>query len=486
MAIASSRFRVMRIPIRARLSLSFGLLVGLVIISLGAYLYFEVRNDLLSAVDQGLRVRALEIQGSITRSTGSVVADRRYFGRRQSYIQIISGTHRLDESTINVQGKTMLPIKTIVAVPHSALFTRSLSSSHSSSSVRILVDRFRQPGPDGFVLVGESLTPTNQSLHELFVRYIIGCGIAVLAVFAIGWLAIRSALRPVERIRKEAAGISLKEPYGSLHVPDRDDELTRLAQTLNQMLDRIRSAGEHERRFIMFASHELRTPLTVLRTELDLALSQPRTPEELRAAIVSAGEETDRLSRLSNSLITLAAIESQPLSAQLVEQNIPALLAMACDPQTERAQSSEVTIKMRSEDFSAWCDPIQLRHAISNMVDNAIRHSPPDSVVSVTARQRAGSVQIIVEDAGPGFRADLLSRAFEPFARAEYGGGAGLGLAIVAAVAKAHGGHATATNRSSGGAQVTLQFPDRHRGNRTASPGVTVDVRPGTSLGAVP
>src|ERR1700681_3966256 len=152
--IAFSRYGIMRLPIRTRLSLRFGLLVGLVIAGLGAYLYFEVRADLLSTVDRGLHVRTLQIEGAITRSTGSVVPHSQYFRRYQSFEQVFTGKLQLVEASWNVQGAPMLPPKTIASVTHSAYFTRTMASKNSDP-IRILVTRYRQPGPDGFVLVGE-------------------------------------------------------------------------------------------------------------------------------------------------------------------------------------------------------------------------------------------------------------------------------------------------------------------------------------------
>jgi two-component system, OmpR family, sensor kinase len=447
----------MHLTIRSKLSLQFGLVMALVIVILSTYLYFEVRTEILSAVDQGLLARSAQIEGTITRATGVVAPHSRYFDRDQAFVQVFSGSLRLVDASQNVSGTPMLPVHTISSVPHSAFFTVTLLRD---TPVRILVVRYPQAGLDGFVLVGQNLTPTRRSLSRLFTHYLIAGALAVAAVLAIVWLSVRSTLRPVERIRREAKVISATEPNGRLSVPESDDELSRLSRTLNEMLDRMRSATEHERRFIMFASHELRTPLTVLRTELDLALSQPRTPDELRAALVSAGEETDRLARLSTSLITLAAIERDPLSTPLSVQNVSALVASVCDSLTDRALSLGVGLTVGGEDTWTSCDPIQVRHAVTNMVDNALRYGPAGSVVSVTTQRLGGAVRIAAEDAGAGFPEDFLPRAFEPFARVGDSEGTGLGLAIVAAVALSHGGRVWAENLPSGGARVSLEIPD--------------------------
>jgi signal transduction histidine kinase len=253
----------------------------------------------------------------------------------------------------------------------------------------------------------------------------------------------------------EAAAISASEPDRRLPVPAAEDELARLARTLNEMLARLQEALARERRFVDDASHELRTPLGILKGELELALTRSRTAEELEAAIRRASSEADRLARLAEDLLVLARSEGGTLPVHRERVALATVVGDACDGRRALADERGVSIVVEAGEASAHLDPVRLRQAVENLVDNAIRHSPQGSDVHVTAGREDGRAWVRVEDEGPGFTPEMLKVAFEPFA----GGtadGAGLGLAIVRTVAGSHGGDAVAENRPGGGASVTI------------------------------
>jgi signal transduction histidine kinase len=269
------------------------------------------------------------------------------------------------------------------------------------------------------------------------------------------------ALRPVERIRKEAAAVSVSEPGRRLPVPSTGDELERLGSTLNSMLDRLQQAFDHERRFVDDASHELRTPLGILKMELDLALARSRTREELEAALRNASEETDRIIRLSEDLLVLARTEGGRLPMNRAEVDLGSLLRQAVAPYRERARTAGGSVRLEVSGGTASVDPARLRQAVQNLLENALRYTPPGGEVTVRATHFDSTVRIEVDDEGPGFPRGFESLAFEPFARAEgeadrNGAGSGLGLTIVRAVAEAHDGAIEAANLPGGGARLSL------------------------------
>jgi signal transduction histidine kinase len=227
------------------------------------------------------------------------------------------------------------------------------------------------------------------------------------------------------------------------------------------MLDRLQASFERERRFVDDASHELRTPLSVLKMELDLSLARTRTPEELQAALTSASQETDRLVRLAEDLLVLARTDRGRLPIHREEVDVSDLLSRTCAAYEARARVAGVRIQLDAAPEKASLDPARVRQALENLLDNALRHTPTGGVVRVRAKMQGGLVSLGVEDSGPGFGRDILGRAFEPFARSEAdqdgnGATAGLGLAIVRAIAEAHGGAVRAENRPEGGARLTL------------------------------
>jgi signal transduction histidine kinase len=278
----------------------------------------------------------------------------------------------------------------------------------------------------------------------------------------LGWVVARAALRPVEELRSEAAAISSSEPARRLPVPETGDELQRLAETLNAMLDQLHEALDRERRFVDEASHELRTPLGVLKAEVDLALKEPRSRDELEAALRSIAQESERLRRLTQDLLVLARSDRGRLPVHRDDVDVAGVIERVVTEFEDRAGREGVRMRTTGSRVRARVDADRIRQAVENMVDNALRHAGRGGTVEVRADLEVNRLRIVVSDSGSGFPQDLLGRAFEPFARADgdrEGDGAGLGLAIVRAVAEAHGGSATARNLESGGASVLLDLP---------------------------
>jgi signal transduction histidine kinase len=227
------------------------------------------------------------------------------------------------------------------------------------------------------------------------------------------------------------------------------------------MLERLAEALRHERAFVADASHELRTPLAILRTELELALAEGRSPEELRAALASAAEETDRLSQLSDDLLTIAQTERGELPLRLSHLNFLEMLDGVRRRFSRRAEERGRSIEVSAPAALALdADRLRLDQAVGSMVDNALRYG--SGPIEVEAAAVDGTIEIHVLDRGAGFPEEFAGRAFERFSRASASsrdGGSGLGLAIVRTVARAHGGDAQAANRAGGGADVWLTLP---------------------------
>ena len=181
----------------------------------------------------------------------------------------------------------------------------------------------------------------------------------------------------------------------------------------------------------------------------------------MQATIRRASEEADRLARLAENLLVLARTEEGHLPIHREDVSLGGVVAQACEGRLPSAVSANVSISVEVSDGPARVDPIRLRQALENLLDNAIRHSEPGGVVRVTGGGENGRAWVQVDDGGPGFASDVLPVAFEPFVRGRGDGtsaGAGLGLAIVRRVATAHGGDAFAENLAGGGARVTLAF----------------------------
>ena len=273
----------------------------------------------------------------------------------------------------------------------------------------------------------------------------------------------RAALRPVERMRSLAEQITEHQLSGRLPESDAADEIAALGRTLNAMLDRIEAAVARERRVVSNASHELRTPLTTLRAEVDLALMGDRDKPELRAALESASEEARRMSRLADDLLVLARADQgrlplrpQPLAARELLEHAADRARAATEL---RARS--IVVADVPDGCAVRADPDRAAQALDNLITNALRYG--DGRIILRARSNDDHVELHVIDEGDGFSDELLPRAFERFGRGHHARstepGSGLGLALVEAVAVAHGGHADARNQRDGGADVSITLP---------------------------
>jgi heavy metal sensor kinase len=448
----------MRIPLRLRLTLVFSVAMALVLLGLGTYAYLRISADLIASVDAGLRSRAQVLADTVGRVgvRDVVSANGKLIDPDEAFAQVLDASGNIVEASSAVAGKPLLPVSEIASMADATFITRQLDPQ--DDPVRLLAVPV-EGSARRVIVVGATLGDVIEASQRLLlVMGTIG-PLALLITAVAGWLLSGAALRPVEQMRREAAAVSASEPGRRLPVPGTGDELARLATTLNTMLDRLQEALDRERRFVDDASHELRTPLATLRAEIDLALSRRRDVPELEAALRSAQEDVNRLQRLADDLLLLARTRGGRIPVHRVETSLAELVTRTVHTVEGQAAAAGVAIEVQASDETVAVDPVRIEQALRNLLENAIRHTPQGGVIRVTARRLDGFARFEVDDEGPGFRPDLLSRAFEPFMRgdAETAGptGAGLGLSIVRAVAEAHGGSASVENTPAG-ARATL------------------------------
>jgi two-component system OmpR family sensor kinase len=317
--------------------------------------------------------------------------------------------------------------------------------------------------PAAVLVVGSPLSQRDASLNTLAdLLFIGGPGLLILTCFA-GYMLAARALAPVERMSAQAARISGAREDERLPVPEANDELRQLGETLNAMLSRVEEALERERAFVADAGHELRTPLSILKLELELALQSDTSREELQQRLHSVAEEVDRLANLATDLLVIARAEQGRLPLDKHRIEVDDVLGAVAARFAAPAGGTGRTVRAKGSDgLELEADPVRLEQALTNMVSNALRYGA--GTVGLSAVGYNGTVELHVVDEGSGFDPDFLPRAFERFSRADPArsrGGAGLGLSIVQIVAKAHGGHAYAANRDAGGADVWLSLPSR-------------------------
>ena len=449
----------MALPIRARLAIVCGVLVGGLVLGLAAVVYLRLEADLRAAADDGLLTRAADLVSEPP--TGSVL-DMGPSDVGDIFAQVVGRDGTVVASTAGLGPDSIVPPQELGALDGPRYRDALVPIADESVLVRVL----ELPAADGRVVVaGVAFDDQREALDRLLLLFALAGPVAVVLAGAVGWLVAGAALRPVERMRLESEAVSASEPGRRLPVPRTRDELAALGGSLNRMLDRLEAAVERERRFVADASHELRTPLANLKAELDLALRRARSPSELVDALRSASEETERLTLLAEDLLLLASADGAGLPARREETDVGGLVRETVESFSGRAATLGVALEASIEgDIRANVDRARVRQAVGDLIDNALRHTPSGGRVIVDAAISAGTVSIAVADTGEGFAAEFLPNAFEAFTRADASrsrpaGGAGLGLAIVRAVAQAHGGSVEARNRDEGGAIVVLRIP---------------------------
>jgi signal transduction histidine kinase len=351
---------------------------------------------------------------------------------------------------------------------------------NAGEEVRLLAAPVNAQGQQLVVIVGAPLGVHDQALAGLRSELLVGGPAALLLASLIGYLVAMAALRPVERMRVRANAISDRRLGERLPVPPTRDEIGRLGETLNAMLERIEAGVRRERGFLADASHELRLPLSLLRAEVDLALETPHSNDELLDALRSVAQEADRLSQLAEDLLLLNRIDEGLLVIRRETIDLEEVLDGVAIRFERRASEAERQIETDGGSLRVSVDRLRLEQALGNLVENALRYG--SGTVRLFGVEGPAGVEIHVTDEGDGFPPAFTSRAFDRFSRvdeARRGGGAGLGLAIVKAVAEAHGGTVVAANKPEGGAGISLIVPNETRAGESPAGRVVEGIVPG-------
>jgi heavy metal sensor kinase len=454
---------VRAIPIRIRVAGAFAVAMAIVLAGTGWFVYASLGSHLSTALDHDLRLRADDLSALVHQSpTGLGSTDNsRFIERGEAYAQLVDLRGRVLDATRPLGRRSLLTADELRRASESTIFINRTTVPGLDEPSRILATPVERAGRRLVLLVGTTRQDRAETLSSLRDELLIAVPMALLLATLAGYVLAGFALRPVEAMRRRAAAVSAETPGERLPVPRTGDEVERLGETLNSMLERLEAALERERDFVADAGHELRTPLALLRTELELALRHSETPEELREAIHSASEEADRLVQLAEDLLLIARSDQGQLDLRRERLEVSGLLASVATRFEWRAAEARREIQ-HDAPAAAFVsgDRLRLEQALGNLVDNALRHGR--GTVWLEATSLDGAVELHVRDGGPGFPPDFLPQAFERFTRpsADRGGpGTGLGLSIVRTIAFAHGGSVGAVNGASGGADVWIAIP---------------------------
>ncbi|MEA2581012.1 MAG: hypothetical protein QOE83_1904 [Actinomycetota bacterium] len=458
----------MSLPIRARLTAWYVALLAVILLALCAFLVVRLRADLLRSTDQELAVRAAQIsvglragcEGEFRDLSGSTL---RGLPNGESGAQLLGPAGQVLESSGD-------PIAQAPLLAGSAFFDafrgvdveQTISSGPDREPFRVLGVRAASDC-SGVIVVVTSLDDLNRSVHRLITLLLLAGPAVVLLAGAGGWFLAGRALRPVARMTREAAAIGEEALDSRVDVPETSDELHRLAETLNAMLDRVQRGVDQKRRFVADASHELRTPLAVMRTELDVRLLAPDIDPGSREALASAREEVEQMATIVENLLTLARLDEGGVVTVSGAIDLRAIASESVAALRSVLEAKPVEAVVDGAVALAKGDPTSLRQVLTNLVANAVKFSAPGGHVEVSTWAGNGTVGVRVTDHGAGIDASLQPHIFERFVRADPArsseGGSGLGLAICREIIVAHGGRIWVESRKGEGSTFTFELP---------------------------
>ncbi|MEX2120590.1 MAG: heavy metal sensor histidine kinase [Pirellulales bacterium] len=449
--------------VRWKLTVWYGGVLAAVLALFGGVVYVVMRHQFLERIDQGLEEELSDVLSEVERakdSAGLTEWLNRRFAHHEGFDFEITDSRgrpffvnpRMIEHSLSFAGAP-------------AAATPRFASLQAGSPARWRVVAVRAEGPEGplTIKVGRSLASFDHEMRELLFTFIVTGPITLLIAVSGGYFLACRALRPVSRMTQTAQRISADRLNERVAVDNPHDELGTLAETLNEMIERLEHSFTEMRRFTADAAHELRTPLAVIRSEAEVALRSSRSAEEYARVLENLLEEANRLSSMADRLLFLCRQDAglQPPGQEVVQ--IDELLADLVANLQLVAQEKGVDLALdRNEPCQLLGDSRQFRRLLYNLVDNAIKYTAAPGTVSLASRKENGLLAIVVADTGIGISAEHLPRIFDRFYRVDPArsdeNGAGLGLAICQSLVRAMGGTIRVESIVGRGTTFTVAF----------------------------
>lgn len=457
--------------LRLRLTLWYAALLTVSLLAFGSLLYIVLRASLEHQLDEALLLRATQITRNLSPGangmldpadlTSSLLAPLPLEAAavRELYVQLLD-----QRGEIVGQSGSTLPIdpETILRALERDEVLQSLPLT-AGRTVRLLSRPIEADGAVvGVIQVGETLDGVEATLLQ--VRNILALGAVVVLALAVsgGLLLAGRALAPVRRVSATARRITVTADFGQrLPWRRRRDEVGELVETFNALITRVEATLAEQQRFLADTSHELRSPLTVIRANLGF-LRRELDPDTRAECVREAEAEAQRMGRLIGDLLLLGQAESSELLRRAPLAIADLVLEVA---EQARIQATDRTIEVAPlQPVVLNGDRDRLKQVVWNLVENALRYTPPGGAIRLSVVQEADQVVIAVSDEGPGIEPEHLPHLFERFyrvdrARSRATGGAGLGLAIVQHLVKAHGGSVAVQSQPGQGTTFTLRLP---------------------------
>ena len=449
-----------RIGISFRVTSVAAAVVAVTLIASGIALVVLMNQLLIAGLDetQLARARFVVAQAAVSEPNGLIPGT----ATDSSLVQILDLTGKVIASTSNVEGEIPI-LKRPPAVRQTTALTLTDSSFDAGADFRVVAEPTKLRSGPGWVYVAVSLAQVDAAVTSLIRLFAIGLPIIVVVVAVIAWLTVRQSLRPVEGIRRRAAAIGAADLSQRVPVPSGRDEIAHLAETMNDMLDRIERAAVRQGQFVGDASHELRSPLAALQAQVDVAIAHPENAGPANV-LPKMRDQVRRMTMLIDDLLFLArSTETAPMVVPT-----PVDLDELILTEAQRLRDlGEPSVHVGPLDAARVRGSFRdLTRMLRNLGDNAHDHARSAITLSLTTDEH--TAHITVTDDGPGIPAGDRERIFARFSRLDdsrvrksSGGGSGLGLSIAQQIIEASGGTLVVQDRTDGksGAEFVARIP---------------------------
>ena len=454
------------LPIRLRLTAWYFAVLAVVLSAFGVSAYFAMRHSIRKTVDEELQIRAEGVHQLIERDIQRGHKDDLPEGLRE-HTELRSGGALLQVSDEQGNWLYRSTVMSDYGVPRPATIPkRAINFMGKDVPLRIWSEKVNVGGQSYLIQSAFEMDDFYDALHDFALLLFISIPSLLLCAAAGGYWISTRALAPVDQITQTARTISAQNLSSRLIVPNTGDELQRLSETLNGMLDRLEAAFKKITQFTADASHELRTPVAVMRTRAELSLRKARSTDEYRDVIAEVLAELEKTSGLIEQLMFLARADSGAETPHFAATNVTEVLREACHQGSALAEAKQIAFEQNISTDSLWIqgDASSLRRLFLILIDNAVKYTPASGQIEVSLQRNDGFAIAEVRDTGIGIAEADLPNVFERFYRADKArtrelGGVGLGLSIGRWIAEVHAGTIEVHSSPGHGSTFQIRLP---------------------------
>lgn len=455
----------MRLSIRWQLTLWNTLALAVVLLGFGGLVYALLARALYTSIDRSLVAEFQELEHDARLASNRDARLRYWIDELKEHENISCIVYDADGTVY--QRTAELPLDSLPPMPSVSVGHLRLTEATLPvlGHQRVLDSRLHLGNEEFTVSFLMSLQEADHALGQLLMVLATAVPVALVGAGGLGYFLARKGLAPVERLHRLAEEITVDRLDRRLPVVNPNDELGRLTQTINAMIGRLERSFAEIRRFTADASHELRTPLTAIRTETEVALRKPLCPTEYQNLLGSILEECERLTRLTDQLLTLSRDDAGTTRTRDAPMDLANVLAGVVDMMRPLAEVKGLHVEAaRNGPLVIHGDEARLRQVFCNLLDNAIKYTPEGGTIEVRLGQHGQAAVVTVRDTGIGIPSEHLPHVFDRFyrvdkARSRDEGGTGLGLSIARSIVQSHGGQIAIASSGGQGTTCTVSLP---------------------------